>query len=133
MTVDRPSLDTEAARDVDGRAAAAAVDGSARGVGAFEGGGGSGNSEENAVIGGFAAAAAAATAAVAAAEEGSAVVPLRLRLMMLVSSFLNFSRSVYATGCGDVKVKLWPVSSSTRPSFSLTCAAPSLLQNRAIK
>lgn len=31
---------------------------------------------------------------------------LRLRLIMVVSSFLNFSRSEYATGWGEVKVKL---------------------------
>jgi hypothetical protein len=109
MTVDLPSLETDAARDVDGREAG----GNARGVGAFEGG-----NEAKAVMGGFAA---------------TSVVPLLLRLMMVVSSFLNRSRSVYAIGWGEVKVKLWPVSSSTRPSFSLTCAAPSLLQNRAVQ
>lgn len=40
--------------------------------------------------------------------------------MMVVSSVLNFSRSLSATGWGDVKVKLWPVSSPTRASFMRT-------------
>lgn len=56
---------------------------------------------------------------------------LRFRLMIIVISFLNFSRSVIEVGCGEVKVKLCPASSPTRPIFSLTCGAPSLLQNRA--
>lgn len=55
------------------------------------------------------------------------------RLIMLVSSFLNFSRSAAATGRDDVKVKLCPLSSETRPIFSLTCAAPSLLQKSAVQ
>lgn len=58
--------------------------------------------------------------------------PERLVAMMEVSSFLNFSRSFNATGCGEMNVKLWPASFPTRPTFSLTCAAPSLLQNRAV-
>ena len=57
---------------------------------------------------------------------------LLFRLIMLVSSFLNLSRSATAV-CGDVKVKLCPLSSPTRPIFSLTCAAPSLLQKRAVR
>jgi hypothetical protein len=57
---------------------------------------------------------------------------LLFRLIMLVSSFLNFSRSTTATCGGDVNVKLWPLSSLTRPIFSLTCAAPSLLQKSAV-
>ena len=57
--------------------------------------------------------------------------PLRLTPMMFVSSVLNLSRSVTATGCGARKVKLWPASSETRPILSLTWAAPSLLQKRA--
>lgn len=48
------------------------------------------------------------------------VAPLRLRLMMLVNSTLNFSRSLSATGWGAVKVKLCPASSPTSPIFSLT-------------
>lgn len=58
---------------------------------------------------------------------------LRLRLIMFVSSTLNFSRSTIATACGDVKVKLWPASSPTNPIFSRTCAEPSLLQNSAFE
>lgn len=55
-----------------------------------------------------------------------------LRLMMEVSSCLNFSRSATATDWGAEKVKLWPVSSPKSASFSLTWADPSLLQKRAI-
>ena len=58
---------------------------------------------------------------------------LLFRLIMLVSSCLNFSRSAAASGRGDVKVKLCPLSSATRPIFSLTCAAPSLLQKSAVR
>lgn len=58
---------------------------------------------------------------------------LLFRLIMFVSSFLNFSRSASAICGGDVKVKLCPLSSPRRPSFSLTCAAPSLLQNSAVR
>ena len=57
----------------------------------------------------------------------------RLLLIMVVNSFLKVSRSTLATACGDVKVKLWPASSATRPNFILTCAAPSLLQNKAVE
>ena len=57
--------------------------------------------------------------------------PLRLRLMMFVSSLLNCSRSASAAGWRDVKVKLWPASSFTSPTFKRTCGAPSLLENRA--
>lgn len=57
---------------------------------------------------------------------------LLLRLMIVVNSCLNFSRSATATAGAAVNVKLWPVSSPTSESLSLTCAAPSLLQKRAI-
>ena len=56
---------------------------------------------------------------------------LRLRLIIVVRSFLNFSRSAYATGWGERKVKLCPASSPLRPSLRRTCAAPSLLQKSA--
>ena len=56
---------------------------------------------------------------------------LRFTEMMFVSSVLNCSRSATATACGARNVKLWPASSETSPSLSLTCAAPSLLQKRA--
>lgn len=59
--------------------------------------------------------------------------PERLAAMMAVSSFLNFSRSFSATACGEMNVKLCPASFPTKPTFSLTCAAPSLLQKRAFK
>lgn len=58
-------------------------------------------------------------------------IEFRLRLMIAVSSFLNLSRSVNATGCGEMNVKLCPTSSPMRPTFSLTCGEPSLLQKRA--
>ena len=51
---------------------------------------------------------------------GRPSVVLLLRLMMEVSSCLNFSRSATATDWGAVKVKLWPVSSPKSASFSLT-------------
>jgi hypothetical protein len=54
------------------------------------------------------------------------------RAIMGVNSCLNFSLSWDATGCGDVKVKLCPRSFPSNPIFSLTCGAPSLLQNRAV-
>ena len=63
--------------------------------------------------------------------RGAASDTLRLRLMMVVRSFLNFSRSAYATGWGERKVKLCPASSPLRPSLRRTCAAPSLLQKSA--
>jgi hypothetical protein len=56
----------------------------------------------------------------------------RFRPMIVVSSFLNRSRSLWAMAGGEVNVKLCPASSFTSPSFSRTCAAPSLLQNRAV-
>ena len=53
--------------------------------------------------------------------------------MMFVNSVLSVSRCEYATSCGvAVNVKLCPASSLTRPSFSLTWAAPSLLQKSAV-
>ena len=63
---------------------------------------------------------------------GRPSVAFLLRLMMEVSSCLNFSRSATATDWDAVKVKLWPVSSPKSASFSLTWADPSLLQKRAI-
>ena len=70
---------------------------------------------------------------VALAETGGAFVTLSgvsglgrlsvaflLRLIIEVSSCLNFSRSATATDWGAVKVKLWPVSSPKSASFSLT-------------
>ncbi len=62
---------------------------------------------------------------------GGAAVPVRLCAMMFVSSASNFSRSASATAWGDVKVKLWPASSLTRPTLRRTCAAPTLLRERA--
>ncbi len=52
-----------------------------------------------------------------------------LTATMAVSSCLNFSRSLRAFE--EVKVKLWPFSSVNSAIFSLTWAAPSLLQNKA--
>lgn len=46
-----------------------------------------------------------------------------------VNSFLNLSRSFRALG--ETNVKLWPFSSVKSAIFSLTCGAPSLLQNNA--
>lgn len=57
--------------------------------------------------------------------------PFRLPLMIAESSVLNLSRSFSATGWLARKVKLYPASSLTSASFRRTCAAPSLLQNRA--
>ena len=51
---------------------------------------------------------------------GKPSVAFLFRLMMEVSSCLNFSRSAKATDWGAVKVKLWPVSSAKSASFSLT-------------
>ena len=59
--------------------------------------------------------------------------PARLRAMMPVSSASNLSRSASAVACGEVKVKLWPASSLTRPTLSRTCAAPTLLRDRAAR
>lgn len=56
----------------------------------------------------------------------------RFRAMIVVSSALNFSRSPSATGLGEMKVKLWPLSSPKRAIFSFTWDAPSLLQNNAV-
>jgi hypothetical protein len=115
------SLATDGARDVDDR------DGGTEsfGVGALA---------ERLAVG-----AGTTTAVVAGATLGLAVTggretvsdTLRLRLMMVVRSFLNFSRSAYATGWGERKVKLCPASSPLRPSLRRTCAAPSLLQKSA--
>ena len=74
----RPSLTTEVARDVEALDAE-----SAAGVAAFEG-----DSVEAAVMGPLGGAAAAP-----AFVAGAKTRPLRLRLMMLVSSVLNVSRS----------------------------------------
>jgi hypothetical protein len=81
----RPSLDTDGAREVDALDAGTAD----LGVGALDI---AGVPEEIYVFNG-----------------GLGVVTfgtLRLRLMMFVSSFLKVSRSLYATLCGDVNVKL---------------------------
>ena len=66
-------------------------------------------------------------------EAAGVETPLRFRLIIFVNSALNFSLSLSADGCGAVNVKLWPASSVTRATFSLTCAEPSLLQNKAGK
>ena len=76
----RPSLETDGARDVEGRDGGTAD----LGVGALEIGG---------VVG------------VETANSGLGAT-LRLRLIIVVSSFLNVSRSMYAMLCGDVNVKL---------------------------
>lgn len=102
------SLATDAARDVDGRD----IGKGGLGLGTLLGG-----CADTGVMGGGA--------------VPDAFTPLRFWLMMFVSSVLNFSRSVTATTCGARNVKLCPASSDTSPSFSLTCAAPSLLQKRA--
>lgn len=44
----------------------------------------------------------------------------RFRLMIELNSLLKVSRSCVAVGEGAVKVKLWPWSSPTTPSFSRT-------------
>lgn len=113
----RPSLTTEVARDVEAREA-----GSAAGVAAFNG-----VRVDAAVTGPF-------KLGVPVAVAGAVGAPvLRLRLMMLVNSVLNVSRSAYAMSGGvAVNVKLCPASSWTSPSFSRTCAAPSLLQKSAV-
>lgn len=61
--------------------------------------------------------------------DTGALAPLRLLPMMLVSSRLKTSRSTEA--CGAVNINVCPASSPTSPSFSLTCAEPSLLQKSA--
>ena len=107
----RPSLDTDGAREVDALDAGIAD----LGVGALDIAG----VEKTDVFNG----------GLGVATLGT----LRLRLIMLVSSFLKVSRSLYATLWGDMNVKLWPLSSPTNPNFNLICAAPSLLQNNAVK
>ena len=67
-----------------------------------------------------------------AASVGGFASSCLFRAIMGVNSCLNFSLSWDATGCGDVKVKLCPASFPSSPIFSLTCGAPSLLQNRAV-
>jgi len=111
---DLPSLTTDVALEIE------ALDGAAvAGVPGFEG-------ARDALAG-------KASLGVAAADTiGTVLDPLRFRLMIFVSSDLNLSLSERATGWGsDMKVKLWPASSLTRPSLRRTCAAPSLLQKRA--
>lgn len=111
MIGDLPSLTTDAALEME------ALDGAAvAGVSGFEGARGR-----------------AGFGVGAPDTVGVVLDPLRFRLMMFVSSDLNLSLSERATGWGsDVKVKLWPASSLTRPSLRRTCAAPSLLQKRAV-
>lgn len=117
--VARLSLATDAAREIESGGAAV----EALGVGAFE-------------IDGVRALCVGFDVIGEMGIEGVAIGPLfpasaeaLLTPTMRVSSFLNFSRSGRAFW--DVKVKLWPVSSVNSAIFSLTWAAPSLLQNKA--
>ena len=67
----------------------------------------------------------------AAAGVGALDGAVRFWLMMLVSSRLKASRSCVATGGAAMNMNVWPASSPTSPSLSLTCGEPSLLQKRA--
>jgi hypothetical protein len=64
------------------------------------------------------------------AGEGASDEP-RLALIIAVSSRLKRSRSPSATCCGVVKVNVYSSFLPVSPILILTCADPSLLQNKA--